>query len=355
MNRILLLLSTLLITGASYGQITVTASDMPVAGDTLRYSAASPVGATINLADSGANFNWNYGNLVPLTQAVDSYKTALNVNIAYALISFSAYGYKVADTFPGPAGLLPVSINQLYTFFEKKTSPSRFSATAFAAKISGIPTPFNYTTDDNWYYFPLNFQNSDSSDYALTVGISGTASLKQKGYRKTRVDGWGTIVTPYYTTPINCLRVRSEIHEIDSVSFAGFPLGFPRNSVEYKWLANGEHYPALWVTTNVTGGTEQITTIRYRDAARTISTGIAATPQQHIEVTAYPNPAVNGVVTLEVPAAWKQYHVSVFDLQGKVVFGTDNQNVLNLQALANGTYVAQIVAGGEVSYVQIVR
>ncbi|PQJ11010.1 hypothetical protein CJD36_013660 [Flavipsychrobacter stenotrophus] len=354
MNKVFLLLFTLLITSASYAQITVTASDMPISGDTLRYSTASPIGSTINLGDSGTNMVWDYSALVPRTQAVDTYKTALSVSFTYALISLSAYGYKVSDTFPGGT-FLPVSINQLYTFFEKKTSPSRFSATAFAAKIAGIPTPFNYTTDDDWYYFPLNYLNNDSSNFALTIGLTGTATLKQKGYRKTRVDGWGTIVTPFFTTPVNCLRVRSEIHEIDSVTISGFPLGFPRNTVEYRWLANGEHYPILWVTTNLTGSTETITTIRYRDMARDLHVGVSTTNRASYNVEAYPNPAVNGVATLKLPVDWKQYHVAVYDMQSKLVLEVDNQNVLNLQALAKGTYVAQVVSGNDVTYVQIVR
>lgn len=354
MNKLLLLLFTLLITNCSQAQITITASDMPVSGDTLRYSTASPVGSGINLGDSGMSVTWDYSTLVPRTQAVDTYKTALTVNLAYALISLTAYGYKVSDTFPG-GGFLPVSINQLYTFFEKKTSPSRFSATAFAAKIAGIPTPFNYSTDDDWYYFPLNYLNSDSSNFALTIGLTGTATLKQKGFRKTRVDGWGTIVTPYITTPVNCLRVRSEIHEIDSVTISGFPLGFPRNTVEYRWLANGEHYPILWVTTNVTGSTENITTIRYRDMARDLQVGVSTTNRASYNVEAYPNPAVDGIATLKLPADWKQYHVAVYDMQSKLVLSADNQNVLNMQGLAKGTYVAQVVMGSGVTYVQIVR
>ena len=354
MNKLFLLWFTLLITSASYAQITVTATDMPVSGDTLRYSTASPIGSTINLGDSGINMVWDYSTLAPLAQAVDTYKTALSVSFTYALISLSAYGYKVSDTFPGGA-FLPVSVTQLYTFFEKKTSPSRYSATAFAAKIAGIPTPFNYSTDDDWYYFPLNYLNSDSSNFALTIGLTGTATLKQKGYRKTRVDGWGTIVTPFFTTPVNCLRVRSEIHEIDSVTISGFPIGFPRNTVEYKWLANGEHYPILWVTTNVTGSTENITSVRYRDMARDLHVGVSNTNRASYNVETYPNPAVDGIATLKLPTDWKQYHVALYNMQSKLVLEVDNQNVLNMQGLAKGTYVAQVVSGADVTYVQIVR
>ncbi len=356
MKQLLLIFSFFVCSVAAQAQISITSSDMPVSGDTLRYSFANPIGSTINLGDSGASFTWNYSSLTPIRQSVDTYKTALAVNILYGLISLSAYGYKVADTLPGGSAL-PVSVTQVYTFFEKKSSPSTFSAVAFAAKIAGVPTPFNYTKDDNWYYFPLNYGNTDSSNYSLNISLSSLASLKQAGYRKTHVDGWGTITTPFFTTPVNCIRVRSEIHEIDSVSFGGFPIGFPRNSVEYKWLATGQHYPILWVTTNVTATTEQIVNIRYRDMARTIvlPNEVAGVTDNMLEIKASPVPALSGIVTLDIPASWKQYHVDVLDINSKRVLSVDNVSTLVLESLPTGNYFARITSGSNVAYVRIVR
>lgn len=349
----LLLLFVAIITGISvHAQITITASDMPVSGDTLRYSFVNPVGTTVNLGDSGASVTWDYSTMVPIRQAVDTYKTALSVNLAYALISLTAYGYKVSDSFPIPSSILPVSINQLYTFFQKKTSPSRYSAIAFAAKIASIPTPFNYTTDDDWYFFPLNYLNSDSSNFSLTMGISGTASIKQTGYRKTRVDGWGTITTPYLLTPTACLRVRSEIREIDSVDFGIIPIAIPRNTVEYKWLANGEHYPLMWVTTNLAGSSETITTIRFRDNARTFTTAVAE-PTKPTTVAVHPNPAVNGLVTIDVPGDWGNYTISIYDQSSRLVKQVNNQSQLNLGELPRGLYIAQLIHETEVVYAKI--
>lgn len=355
----LLLIISMLLTLSSQAQITITASDMPVSGDTLRYTNANIIGNTINLADSGAGINWNFSDLAPLTQTVDTYKTALSVSLAYALISFTAYGYKVADSFIGGTTFIPVPLTQLYTFFEKKTSPSRFSAVAFAAKVAGIPTPFNYTIDDDWYYFPLAYHNTDSSNYSLNIGLSGTASLKQTGYRKTTVDGWGTIVTPYFTTPANCIRVRSFIHEIDSIDFSGFPLHIPRNTVEYKWLVNGEHYPALWVTATKTDtledtGAEIITSIRYRDVARDFTATVPGEPVRGT-VKAFPNPAINGKVTLELPADWKTYSVTIYDQASKAVMTLANHTDIDLSKLPAGMYVAQVVHNADVVYAQIVK
>lgn len=354
MKKILLLLASAITCGAATAQITITAADMPVSGDTLRYSIAANIASGINLADSGTARSWNYSSLTPLSQAVDTYKTATAVSVNYFLISINAYGYKVADSFPGGT-FLPVSVTQLYTFYEKQSSNSRFAAVAVGAKVAGIATPFNNTKDDILYYFPLNYGNNDSSAYALTIGLTGTASIKQTGYRKTRVDGWGTITTPYYTTPVNCIRVRSEIRGVDSVNFGGFPIGIPRNVVEYKWLVNGEHYPALWVTTNATATGETISSIRYRDSKRDFTNSInEVNPAALLKVKATPNPSANGIVTIDVPADWKQYSVEVFDMQGKSVCTTENTGTLNLGHLAKGSYIGRVTCGGQLAYVQIV-
>lgn len=342
----------------SSAQITISSADMPVSGDTLRYSFASPTATTISPGDSGTSMSWNY-TLAPIRQAIDTYKSAFSVNPLYVItIGTSAYGYKVADSLPISFPGLP-SIEQVYTFFETKTGPSRFQAQAFAANIAGIPTPINYSQPDVWYFFPLAYGNNDSANYKLNITLPGFGGLKQVGYRKSRVDGWGTITTPYYTTPVACIRVRSEIHEIDSVQFSTFPaIGFPRNSVEYKWLVSGGHYPALWVTSTLgPGGTETVNTIRYRDNAMPVTDTASDVPvvtNSIIEINAVPNPAANGMLTLQVPADWHNCYVELFDLNSKPVatFGTCDINISSLPA---GIYIGRVTSGSNVGYVHIVR
>ena len=135
-------------------QITINAADMPVNGDTLRYSIGAAMGFNINLADIGTNKTWNFDTLTPTLQGVDAYKTAAQVNLTYAAtISPTAYGYKVTDSLP-TGGTLPVSVKDVYSFFSIKSGPSRFVAEAFAANVSGVPVPANYQNEDEWYFFP---------------------------------------------------------------------------------------------------------------------------------------------------------------------------------------------------------
>jgi hypothetical protein len=351
MKKSLFLFACLIVSCFAQAQITITAADMPVNNDTLRYSTASPAsGATINLQQTGANTVWNFSTLSPIAQGLDQYKSALSVNPIYALtIATTAYGYKIADTLNLGAALpLPIAITDVYTFFSKKTNPSRFVAEAFAAKVSGLPTPINYSDEDEWYYFPLTYNRLDSSTYKLSVTIPTLGALDQNGKRKTRVDGWGTIVTPYATNPVNCLRIRSEINEIDTFTFNGMKFGFPRNSVDYKWLANGERYPLLWITTNKTGTTETIASIRYRDTYRVI-TSVEKVANAVQEIKAYPNPASYSI-SLAIPSSWINYEVRIFNQQGAVVATYHNQETLPLQALASGCYFVQVQAGSEIAF-----
>ncbi len=360
MKRLLSVVVAMSIMQSAFAQITITTADMPVSGDTLRYSFSSPTATTFSPADSGTAMAWNYA-LTPIAQGADTFQTASSVNFAYLLLGLTAYGYKVADSFPGIGALLPgTSIKQIYTFFANSTS--KYKADGFGALIDGIPSPFSYTTADVWYFFPLTYGSTDSSDFKLNITVPSLGGIKEVGYRKTRVDGWGTITTPFYPTPVNCIRVRSEIHQTDSVSIGTlFNFGIPANTVEYKWLVNGEHYPALWITSavNPLTGAETVSNIRYRDSYRTIDTssvnGVAQVNRNIAILKAFPNPAYSGVVTIDVPASWQTFTIEVYDMQQKLVASYANVRELNLQQLPAGQYVGRVVSGGNVGYVQIVK
>lgn len=359
MKKVYSSIFSILLASVASAQIQITATDMPVIGDTLRSSAANPTSAGITLSNTGANYTWDFSTLVPVSQTVANYQLAATVNIAFAaVISPTAYGYKVADSFPTPAGLpisLPVSIKNMYTFYNKKSSPSRFVAEGFGASISGIPTPAAYQDEDEIYKFPLDHGvTNDSTTFDLKFSLASLGSIRQKGYRKTTVDGWGTIKTPFITTAVNCIRVRSEISEIDSFTISPLPtIAIPRNTVEYKWLATGEHYPVLLVTANITGSTETITGVRYRDQYRPGLLNVEQTPVLQV-LKAYPNPA-NGTINIDVPATWQNYTVAIYDMQGRVVANYNNTSKLDVSKLSKGNYLAVLQHENERAAAAIIK
>lgn len=358
MKGILLLITYCFISITTFSQITITSSDMPVSGDTLRYSTVLGITSGINVYDSGTNKTWVYDTLRAVIQGRDDYKSALAVNPAYGLISLSAYGYKVADSIPGIGSLVPgLSIKEVYTFFSKKSSPNRYVAEGFGAKISGAPIPAAYADEDEIYYFPLTYPHAtDSSSFNVNVSLPTLGNYKRSGYRKTRVDGWGTIKTPYYTTAVNCIRVRSEIHEIDTINITTpITFNFPivMDTVEYKWLVSGEHYPALWVTQSK--HTSAITSVTYRDSVRH---GIVSvkniSPLSLQEIKAYPNPAKD-IVTIDIPVAWNNYTITVYDIAGKILTAYKDTKEINIRSLTSGRYFLLIKSDDQLGYTQVIK
>ncbi len=358
MKKQLLSLSFLALANIAFAQIIITSNDLPVSGDTLRSTAILPVGVNLNLSNTGANINWDYSALTPFSQSVDRYKTAAQVNPVYALtISPTAFGYLVADslsTANAPVQI-PLAVTNIYTFFNRKNSPSRYIAEAFAASVSMLPVAANYSDEDEWYFLPLAFNDQHNSTFKLNVSVLSFGSLKIEGTRSTTVDGYGTIKTPFFTTGVPCIRVRSEVNEVDSFSAAGTTFGFPRKTVEYKWLTLGEHYPALWVVTDETTGTPVTSSARFRDNYRQGLLSITE-PQSSIQfLEAYPVPAKGNKVYFKTPESWKAFTVAVFDQSGKIVAHASSQNEIDIQGLAAGNYFGRIISGNHTGYIHFVK
>jgi len=243
---------------------------MPSIGDTIRYSN-SPVG-TLNFAKTGTNFSWDYSGLGFTNQEV--YKFQALTSTPYATLAFSgmpfgAIGYKVADSI----GQGQVAFKNIYNFFEKRSTDWRAVGTGFTLSALPFPAGGVYSDKDEIYKFPLNYNDFDSTTFSVTTPLGNQflqlGTYKQKGYRKTTVEGWGTITTPYANN-VSCLKIKSEITETDSlkISTPAFNLGFPNNRIEYKWLSTTEKIPILEVVGNQVGNTFVPISIRYRDNYR---------------------------------------------------------------------------------------
>lgn len=145
------------------------------------------------------------------------------------------------------------------------------------------------------------------------------------------------------------------------MQFGSFPsIGVPRNSVEYKWLVNGEHYPALWVTTAMGPGGETINSIRYRDNLVPIDTTVKESVVTQVKpnivtLKAYPNPVINGTVNIDLPATWHDYTIDIYDMQSRLIATFSNSKQLDVRSLPQGQYLARVVCGNNTGYAQIVK
>lgn len=260
--RLFIFLSAIVVSVNSFSQITITNADMPVRGDTLRYSGAilDSIGE-LNFNISGANATWDFSSITPAMQSMANYLPSSQTPYGATFNSPNSFGRKAADN-------LDLQGNQVSNVFEF------FSTTNADFRRDGLGANFlvnianTFSDPDEVYLFPLDYQDVDSSTFSLTASISIFGTFYSRGYRKNVVDGYGSIITPYGT--FNCIRVRTDLVSRDSVSAIGQNVGINSNIREYKWLANGEHLPIMQVNGTVVNNEFVPTTAIYRDNKRNV-------------------------------------------------------------------------------------
>jgi len=343
-----LLLLAIVIQGKS--QITLTSADVPVSGDTIRLSVASPL-SNVNFTQTGANFAWNFTTLVPDSQVVDSFLAVSSTGFTYSLY-FSAFtGHPSNSAHKGvDLSIIPgIPLTDAYNFYNKTSL--KYEQVGLGATLSGIQVPVGYTNKDVIYNFPVNFNDADSSDSNFSISLTGTGSLYGNQHRVNHVDGWGSLQTPYGT--FNVLRVVSEITAHDSVYLDTLSQGFGIDQPltrEYKWIGNNKRLPLLQVTTQEVLGVETITSIRYRDSVRVlpIPTGIDEIVSTN-DIQLFPNPSKDNSLLRFVSDANKSINISIVNLSGKEIQSKNyfakngfNEFLLSSTNLSSGVYFVKI-------------
>lgn len=351
--RLPLLVSSLLLAGSALAQTapSITSSDMPQAGDSLRLSQAVVLPANAPaLTLNGANKTWNYAGLVATGQRVERFGTVASAATGLQLLTFGLpFGANRANlASPRDLGVggatLPVS--DAHEFFY--TSSADFRSVGFGVTLSGTALPITYLSQarqDVIYHLPQTYGNAaDASDSYLQVAVPGTGALSQRRKRSNLPDAWGTLTTPFGT--FQALRVVTTLIDRDSVVLGTttIPATTLPTRREYKWLAKTIHVPLLTITTTEVAGVQQVTSIEYRDIFRRFVVplaGRAATAEATL--TIYPNPSAAGEpVRLTVPAGSGPLTVEATDVVGRRVFsrsfGGSTSGTLTLEAAAFGTF-----------------
>ena len=351
-----LLLSFLLLKLSA--QISITTTDMPASSDTIRYSSAL-VNSVGDYTTTGANYNWDFSGLSFITQGIREFKPSLSTPYGFFFLP-PKYGEKVQDTVPIPAVPgLSITITDIYDFY--KNSSSKYAVEGLGVKLIGLPVPNFYSDEDELYFFPLNYQNRDSSTFkfsTLTTTLIPFAYSKH-GYRITEVDGWGSITTPYGTA--NCIRVVSTQYSIDTLSgtIANFPFkfGFPNYQRTYQWLTNTEKIPYLEVSGNLVANNFIPTQVRYRDSVRIdINNPLGLSVQdlhQDLVTSIYPNPS-SDYIDIILPQKDGKINISISDIMGKEVISevwdglnqTYNKRRIQVSGLSAGSYLVKLTYKG---------
>lgn len=352
-NLLALFVSCLSITLTS--QISITSINMPVSGDTCRYSNAT-LSSVGDYTTTGASHVWNFSTLDSTGQDIRKFQPSTATPYFFYFFP-PKYGEKTLDTVPIPSfpGVtIPISITNIYSFY-KKNGATSFNAEGLGLTMTGIPigTTAQGNNDDELYMFPLTYGNpKDSTTFNFSTPTFSTIpfTYKKHGYRITEVDGWGTITTPYGTQA--CLRVITTQYSIDTISISALPapfnkFGFPNYVRSYQWLTLGEKIPYLEVSGNVVGGNFVATQAKYRDKIRSF-VGIKE-ENISLAISVFPNPST-AQLTIITPKNIEVIKAEIVDLQGKIVLGKDlnnnseilNQHHIDVSSLAKGLYILNL-------------
>jgi hypothetical protein len=303
---------------ASNAQITIVSGDMPFANDTFRISNAA-TSTPIDVSLTGTNYTWDFSNLVPVSQTVDSFISVSNAGLLYILtFSLGANAANVVQRGGDFAALPQFQVSDVYSFYNRSASSYRQVGLGGTISLLPTPLPIAFANQDTIYKFPMNYGNQDSCDSDYSISLAGLGAYQANQKRVNNVDGWGTVITPYGT--FNALRIVAELTGTDSLYLDTLGQGFniPRLLTrQYKWLANGEGVPVIQINTQVLGTIEQITEIRYKDSL--FVAGVNDIQPSLYKASLFPNPS-SDIATLRGDyAGGGNFEVVLTDLSGRFI------------------------------------
>lgn len=339
-------------------QITITNADMPGVNDTFRLSTTANVqGNDPKL--TGTNYTWNYANLVPAIQRIDTFFSVSSTPIAYQFyfnnnILYPAhkasYALKGVDI-----GIPQVPITEVFNFV--KNSSSAYDNVGFGSKINSVPSSTRNIPVDREYVFPMNYNDNHISESEFGITVPTFGYYGQSMVRTDTVDGWGSVTTPFGT--FNCLRVKSILNKIDTTYLDLLSLGttIPRpQEIEYKWLAANEGVPVLKIVT-IGGNVSQII---YKDSLR-LNVGIAELKTLN-DVNIFPNPAKSKLTISYTASVSGKVKINLKDILGKdvaVIYNEINpsgQNKLEIDlskySIKPGIYFIEMMIDNKICHTQ---
>ena len=365
--KIRLLAFFILLFSLGKSQISITGTNMPVAGDTARMSLASVAALTTNTSltsytATGANFTWNFDSLKATGQVLRSFVPAMSTPYFFFGTGF---GEKIADTINIPIPTFSIQITDMYNFYKKNSTS--FYVDGLGLGLFGFGVPNFYSDKDELYMLPVNYLDRDSTTFKFSTLTNSLIpfSYKKQGYRITEADGYGTVNTPLGS--FQCLRVVTTQFSIDSLRLTlpigtftlPINVGFPNYVRSYQWLTTTEHVPVLEVSGNVIFNTFAPTQVRYRDKIRSF-TGVNEIESDGIALAIYPNPATTQL-NMIIPAKGK-FTLEITDANGRLVsvqkFDNENsinQNVVDISNLSQGLYTGKLNNGKAVKNFKFIK
>jgi hypothetical protein len=335
-----------LLSGTLSAQITITSTDMPSLGDTVRLSTTFDQWS-IDPTLTGSNYTWDFSYLVPQSQSFDTFKSVTSTPFAYQYffnnqIQYPDHkaNYAVRGEDFGVPGYFEMT--EVYNFY--KNNNDQYKHVGFGAKMNGIPMSVRNIPIDTIYQFPLTDPGAYTSFSSYELEVPGTFYYRQRKWVTAETDGYGTVITPLGS--FQAVRVKLLIDIEDSIYVDGFGFGFTTNrpqETQYHWLANGESVPVLQIN-EINGN---ITTIIYKDLPASFNDVNEETSENNFQL--FPNPASDFIT---ISSADLNGRIEIFGYDGKLIRTYDVNNtsskMLYTGDLPSGIYMIRYSNNGNV-------
>lgn len=368
--RNILLLVVLLNSLFIKAQITLTRADFP------RPTAASALpdsvlisninsGTTVSQTQNGPSQSWTeltvtgtptYQKFVPLSSA------SLFLQLAFLSCDY-------AQPLLGGTSVAGSPLTDAYEFYNYASSDSRLELKGFGGNITipgsttPIPLPAVYNPSDLLLRFPANYGDTSSSTSGFNVTVPlpniGNITFKREQTRETEIDGWGTLQVPSGGI-YEVLRIKSKIIRVDSIITPIFPIGFPSENYEYRWMGKGNQVPILQINTIVNGGNETPTQ-RFYLGGWPVS--VQESTLQKDRFSLWPNPSSSAITIVMPKLNASSIECMITNMNGQQVGkfnfkhmpGESFQEELPVFHLANGIYQITCKAEGVLRTQKLVK
>jgi hypothetical protein len=197
-----------------------------------------------------------------------------------------------------------------------------------------------YDTPEDYYIFPLNYNDEFSSVSYTSADIPTFGYYGQTIDRYTIVDGWGTLILP--TGSFNVLRIKTTLNVTDTVYLENYSTGFsiPRpETIEYKWFASNGKIPQLTVEKSVAN-----TKATYQDPY--IPTSRKEVPTTDFDISLLHNPSIRKIDLIISSIDHKKVDIEVLSISGSLIYSEQfvahEKTAYSSPNLKPGLYVVKV-------------
>jgi PKD repeat protein len=266
----------------SFAQISYNSSDYAAQNESfiVSHSISGLVGN--DFVQTGANYNWNYSDLVPSTQETLLYQNPNTAGYKNIWCLYNGYIFNCNSQFNSNFSLATKLTNglQLQGFgITNVIDHLKLSTTSLLNKmigssitLNGTSVPFvaTYQTPDVLYQFPISFNDNYTTNNSLSVDLTNLGAPIQyasQGQRTNLVEGWGALTTPFGTFG-NVLKMKTTVVNNVTITTNGTPLQNTSTTISYKWFDPAYGIPVLQVDGNEVASQFIPTDITYFDIQR---------------------------------------------------------------------------------------